>query len=338
MIAGRDGQLCSLSLLCCCWRSQRLLSAASTSYPWRRKASASWVCQAAASIERESAGKLLSSMVAAAYRSCRVPIHLATSLQKLSLVYLSDRLLLLCCRTIAAHCHTVQDILNSLHETLQLDAEHLTALQGDSLIGSDSCFAHASGDSQATSPQKRFNNSGKLSCSGQLQPSGLHCTQHRRLNSTAHGKSRNLQSPKERQVQASPLQASSKSSRYLQRHLLPQLSALQQLQALSNRQNRGTDAGASSSHADSSLAFPDTLKPYLPQLHIRPAIEALQHSIGSIDQGSGAVQVQLIARALHCVQVWCFPVVAELCCLSVACHLSALSPWSMATAANNREH
>lgn len=214
---------------------------------------------------------------------------------KLTKVYLPHRLHWLCCRIRAADCNTVQDILHSLHETLQLDDEHLTALQGDYLIDSDGSFTQASRGSQATSPHRGFNNSSKLSSSGQLQQSGLRCTQHSWLNRTARGKSRSVQSPKlAQQVQACPLQASSKSSRYLQRHLLLQPSALQQLQAFSDRQNRGVDDGACTSHADSLLAFPNTLGPYLPQLHVRPASEALQHNIetGSCNQGGGAVQVQ----------------------------------------------
>ena len=203
-------------------------------------------------------------------------------------------------------------------------------MQGDYLTGSDSVFAYSSKESPATSPHKAFNNSSKLSFSGPLRQSGLRPTQHSWLNSTAHGKTRSIQSPKAaHQVQTSPLQASSKSSRYLQRHLLPQPSALQQLQAFSERQNRGIDAAAcSSSHADCSGTSTDITRSNLPQLRVKPASETLQHYTedGSSDQGVGAFQVHPTTseQSLYICNatIMVFLMLQQL----AGCHMSAWSP------------
>lgn len=190
--------------------------------------------------------------------------------------------------------HTLQDILSSLREILQLDDQQLTALQGPDLTGSKSQLAQTSRHCQANSPHIAFENSGHFGSSG-LRTSGLHSTQHSSTKATSHHRTRNtLNGSAAQVVQTSPLQSTSKSSRYLQRHLLPQPSALQQLQAFQDRHSRGTDTGAfDSSHADDSTALPDTCMPDLPQLRVRPASEAEQpHSkSGSCDLGDAPGQV-----------------------------------------------
>ena len=198
------------------------------------------------------------------------------------------------------HWHNLQDILSSLHETLQLDVEQLTDLQGDYFTGSNSLLAQTPRDSQAKSSHRAFENSSQLSSSGHSQrTSGLHSTQRSSPRATAHHRSKNsLTGSAAQLVQTSPLQSTSKSSRYLQRHLLPQPSALQQLQAFSDRHNRGADAGAcDSSHADSSATLLDTLKPNLRLLRLRPASEAVQHlnENASSDPRDRVVQVQVPA-------------------------------------------
>lgn len=163
------------------------------------------------------------------------------------------------------------------------------------MTGSNHSLAETSKDFQASSPHKGLESSSHLSCSqhSQRTNNGLHSTQHSLSKAGAHGRSRSsLMGSVAQNAQTS------KSSRYLQRHLLPQPSALQQLQAFSDRQKRGTHAGAqNSSHADDETTFPDTLRSNLPQLCARPASAAVQHQdeSASTDQEDRAVQVQATA-------------------------------------------
>lgn len=149
------------------------------------------------------------------------------------------------------------------------------------MTGSDSLLAQMPRTSQANSPHRAFENSSQLGSSGHSQrSSGLHSTQCSLPKATTHHRSKNsLTGSAAQLVQTfSSVQSTSKSSRYLQRHLLPQPSALQQLQAFSDRHNRGSDSGAcDSSHAGNCTAFLDTPEKSLRPLRLRPASRAVQH-------------------------------------------------------------
>lgn len=190
--------------------------------------------------------------------------------------------------------------MSSLRETLQLDDQQLTALQGHDLTSSNSQLALTSRHCQANSPHIALENSRHFNSSGQSQRTcGLHSTHRSSPKATGHHRTRHsLNGSAAQLVQTSPLQSTSKSSRYLQRHLLPQPSALQQLQAFQDRHNRGTDSGVcSNSPADDLAALPDTIMPNLPQLRVRPASEAEQpqSQTASHDLAHAPVQVPAIA-------------------------------------------
>ena len=194
----------------------------------------------------------------------------------------------------------MQDILSSLHKALQLDEEQLTALQGEYLTSSDSLLAQTPRHSQANSPHRACESSSQLDSSEDFQrTSELRSTQRSLPKAMPHHRSRNsLAGSAAQYVQTSSLQATSKSSRYLHRHLVPQPSALQQLQAFADRHNRGAGSGAcDGSQADNFAALPDTLKPNLRLLRLRPASEAVQHQneTASSDQGDRAVQAEVPA-------------------------------------------
>ena len=148
-------------------------------------------------------------------------------------------------------------------------------------------------ESQAYISHRAFENSNQLSSSGRSQrTSRLHSTQRSSPKATVYHRNNNsLTGSAAQVVQTSSLQSTSKSSRYLQRHLLPQPSALQQLQAFSDRHDRGAVSDAcDSSHADNSTVLPDILKPHLRLLRLRPAPETVQHQNenASSDQGDRA--------------------------------------------------
>ena len=181
----------------------------------------------------------------------------------------------------ALSCCASQDILSSLHETLQLDAEQMAALQGDILTASDSFLAGSAKDLHVNSFASKSGHSGKLSSTRHSQHSnGINSTQHSLLSATAHSTSNSSPTAgAAHAIQSCPsLHSTSKSSRYLQKHLLPQPTALQQLQAFSDKHGRATNSTAEhNSLADNPAALPDLFQPDLPRLRLAPASEALQH-------------------------------------------------------------
>ena len=201
----------------------------------------------------------------------------------------------------------LQDILSSLHETLQLDAEQMAALQGDFLIGSDSFLAGSSKNSDINSLE-RSGHSSKLSSTKHSQRSnGLHSTQRSLLNATAHSKSNSSTTAgAAHAMQSCPsLHSTSKSSRYLRKHLTPQPSALQQLQAFSDKHSRATQSTAMhNSFVDDPAAMPDLFQPELQRLHLAPASEALQHhDEGVSNEADRNQQVQAANYTAYCTSI-----------------------------------
>ena len=168
----------------------------------------------------------------------------------------------------------------------------MAALQGDRLTGSGSFLA------QSSSFQSRSGGSAQLSSTRHSQRSNdLNSTHHSLLPATARSESHSSPAASAAHaVQISPsLQSTSKSSRYLQKHLQPRPSALQQLQAFSDRHSK---VAGQDGLADDSAALHGSCQLDSPHLPDEAVCQPMQHEDQTASLGSDQVDQVEAARCM----------------------------------------